>query len=128
LKRLGGVAKQSSISNASRIDRAENKACVVVEAPVHLSADDHIAQLAVFVGFAGFEWLGINHANGIQKSLLQSFKVTKIGRCRNRHLAAKFFRISRHSSQGHQPGVKLRILFLFGNLCLDQLGHQQTTQ
>jgi len=42
LKRLGGVAKQGSISNAPRIDRAENKACVVVEAPVHLSAGDPI--------------------------------------------------------------------------------------
>ena len=66
------VPKQCGVGHAARVKRVEHNPGLVVVAAVELAAHHHVAQLAVFVGLAGFERPSVDHRHRGQETGFQA--------------------------------------------------------
>ena len=81
-------------------------------APVEFRDRDHVAELAVFVGLAGFEGLAVGHGNGSAKAGGKATQVTEVGWRRDRDFAAQLLGVGGNGANHNQALLHLMLHLL----------------
>ena len=112
LEGLEAVAKQRRIRHAAGIEGAEDDSGGGVVAPMELRDRDHVAELAVLIGLAGFEGPAVGHGNGIAKPGGKATQVTEVGWRRDGDFAAQLLGVGGNGANHNQALLHLVLRLL----------------
>ena len=74
-----------------------------MEAAMQLLGGDHVAELAVLVGLAGLEGLGVGHGDRRLEAGSEARKIAQVSGGGNGDFAAQFLGVGGHRAEDHQP-------------------------
>lgn len=99
------VAEEGGFGDATGVEGVKDDAGFLVVAAVQFPHGEHIAQFAVFVGFARFEDFAVGHGDRGFKSSFKAFEVSQVGGGGDGDFAAEFFGVGGDGAEDDEATI-----------------------
>ncbi len=125
LEEAGAVAEQFGFGDAAGVHRGEGDAGALVVAFVQFAHGQHVAEFAVLVGFARFEFFAADHRDRSFEAIGHALEVAQIRGRRNGDFAAEFLGVGGDGAEDDEAGFGVAAVLRAG---FEVFEHQITEQ